>query len=197
MRSGCRRTRWTPGGSRRWCAAPRTERHRPGTALLDQALKLWRGNAFGEFAAEPWAQPEAARLDGLRVVATERWCEALLRSGDFHEAVMAAEELTRSHPLREEGWRLLAMGLYAGGRQADALAALRGARTLLADELGVDPGPALLKVEADVLAPATGAAPTDRGAHPRRDVGAPGRGPVCARRGDGHRRPGTRIRNRR
>ncbi len=121
-------------------------------ALLDEALNLWRGNAFGEFAAEPWAQPEAARLDGLRVVATERWCEAVLRSGDFHEAVMAAEELTRAHPLREEGWRLLAMGLYAGGRQADALATLRRARTLLADELGVDPGPALSKVEADVLA---------------------------------------------
>ncbi len=121
-------------------------------ALLDDALNLWRGIAFGEFAAEPWAQPEAARLDGLRIVATERWCEAVLRSGDFHEAVMAAEELTRTHPLREEGWRLLAMGLYAGGRQADALATLRRARTLLADELGVDPGPALLKVEADVLA---------------------------------------------
>jgi DNA-binding SARP family transcriptional activator/tetratricopeptide (TPR) repeat protein len=121
-------------------------------ALLDEALHLWRGNAFGEFAGEPWAEPEAARLDGLRVVATERWCEAVLRSGDAHEAVMAAEELTRAHPLREEGWRLLAMGLYAGGRQADALQALRRARTLLADELGVDPGPALLRVEADVLA---------------------------------------------
>ncbi len=120
--------------------------------LLDEALSLWRGAALGEFAAEPWAQPEAARLDGLRIVATERWAEAVLRSGNAHEAVMAAEELTRAHPLREEGWRLLAMGLYAGGRQADALQALRQARNVLADELGVDPGPALLKVEADVLA---------------------------------------------
>ena len=56
------------------------------------------------------------------------------------------------HPLREEGWRLLAMGLYAEGRQADALTALRRARDILADELGMDPGPALLQVEADVLA---------------------------------------------
>ncbi|MGS0687093.1 BTAD domain-containing putative transcriptional regulator [Nakamurella sp. GG22] len=140
----------------RFEALVRSAAEQPGTAsereLLDEALALWRGDAFGEFAAEPWAEPEAARLEGLRVVATERWCEAVLRSGDAHEAVMAAEELTRAHPLREEGWRLLAMGLYAGGRQADALQALRRARARLAEELGVDPGPALLKVEADVLA---------------------------------------------
>ncbi len=140
----------------RFEALVRSAAEQPGTArereLLDEALALWRGDAFGEFSAEPWAEPEAARLEGLRVVATERWCDAVLRSGDAHEAVMAAEELTRAHPLREEGWRLLAMGLYAGGRQADALQALRRARSLLAEELGVDPGPALLKVEADVLA---------------------------------------------
>ncbi len=64
---------------------------------------------------------------------------------------MAAEALTREHPLREEGWRLLAMSLYAGGRQADALDALRRARDILAEELGMDPGPALLQVETDVL----------------------------------------------
>src|SRR6478752_7559860 len=98
------------------------------------------------------AVAEAARLDGLRIVARERWCEAVLRAGDANEAVMTAEALTREHPLREEGWRLLAMGLYAGGRQADALTALRRARDILADELGMDPGPALLQVEADVLA---------------------------------------------
>src|SRR6478672_8905924 len=120
--------------------------------LLQQGLDLWRGPAFGEFAAESWAVAEAARLDGLRVVARERWCESVLRGGDANEAVMAAEALTREHPLREEGWRLLAMGLYAGGRQADALTALRRARDILADELGMDPGPALLQVEADVLA---------------------------------------------
>ena len=58
--------------------------------------------------------------------------------------MLAAEVLTREYPLREEGWRLLAMGLYATGRQADALSALRRARDILADELGMDPGPALL-----------------------------------------------------
>ena len=120
--------------------------------LLQQGLDLWRGPAFGEFAADSWAVAEAARLDGLRIVARERWCEVVLRAGDANEAVMTAEALTREHPLREEGWRLLAMGLYAEGRQADALTALRRARDILADELGMDPGQALLQVEADVLA---------------------------------------------
>lgn len=120
--------------------------------LLQEALDLWRGPAYAEFQAEQWAATEAGRLDSLRTVARERWCDAVLRAGDAAEAVLAAEVLTREFPLREEGWRLLAMGLYATGRQADALAALRRARDLLADELGLDPGPALTRVEADVLA---------------------------------------------
>lgn len=121
-------------------------------ALLQEALDLWRGPAYAEFETEQWAATEAGRLESLRTVARERWCEAVLRDGDAAEAVVAAEVLTREFPLREEGWRLLAMGLYATGRQADALAALRRARDLLADELGMDPGPALARVEADVLA---------------------------------------------
>jgi DNA-binding SARP family transcriptional activator len=125
---------------------------RAARALLLEALDLWRGPAYAEFQTEQWAATEAGRLDSLRTVARERWCEAVLRDGDAAEAVVAAEVLTREFPLREEGWRLLAIGLYATGRQADALSALRRARSLLADELGMDPGPALAKVEADVLA---------------------------------------------
>ena len=120
--------------------------------LLQEALDLWRGPAFAEFGAESWAATEVGRLESLRIVARERWCEAVLRAGDADEAVLAAEVLTREFPLREEGWRLLAMGLYVTGRQADALSALRRARDILADELGMDPGTALLEVEADVLA---------------------------------------------
>ncbi|HEY7813447.1 MAG TPA: BTAD domain-containing putative transcriptional regulator, partial [Nakamurella sp.] len=120
--------------------------------LLQEALDLWRGPAFAEFGAESWAATEVGRLESLRIVARERWCEAVLRAGDADEAVLAAEVLTREFPLREEGWRLLAMGLYVTGRQAEALSALRRARDILADELGMDPGAALLEVEADVLA---------------------------------------------
>lgn len=132
--------------------AAEPDRQPQARALLQQALDLWRGPAYAEFGTESWAATEVGRLESLRIVARERWCEAVLTAGDPDEAVLAAEVLTREYPLREEGWRLLAMGLYLTGRQADALAALRRARDILADELGMDPGAALLEVEADVLA---------------------------------------------
>ncbi|GIJ70009.1 BTAD domain-containing putative transcriptional regulator [Virgisporangium ochraceum] len=118
---------------------------------LAKALRLWRGPAFAEFADEPWAGAEAARLAELRVVARERLVEATIRAGAAAEAVPAAQVLTREHPLREEAWRLLALALYAAGRQADALASLREARRILADELGLDPGAALQDTEAAIL----------------------------------------------
>jgi DNA-binding SARP family transcriptional activator len=134
-------------------------------AALEEALALWRGAAFAEFAAEPWAAPEASRLDELRWVARERLVDARIRAGRSAEAAVEAEALVRDAPLREEGWRLLALGQYAAGRQADSLATLRKARRTLSDELGIDPGPRLVELERDVLAqsvvlaPAPAAAP--------------------------------------
>lgn len=123
-----------------------------GRRLLAEALSLWRGDAYAEVSTESWAQPEIARLNELRIVARERLVAATVACGLASDAVIDATSLTREHPLREEGWRLLALALYSSGRQADALAALRLARSTLSDELGLDPGPALLEVEADVLA---------------------------------------------
>ncbi|MEV4137877.1 BTAD domain-containing putative transcriptional regulator [Dactylosporangium sp. NPDC049742] len=125
----------------------------PGRArlLLRAGLELWQGGAYAEFAEEPWAQPEAARLEELRLVARELLLDVALRTGGAAEAVPEAELLTRQAPLREEGWRLLALALWSTGRQADALAALRRARAVLADELGLDPGPALVELESAIL----------------------------------------------
>ncbi|WP_327008607.1 AAA family ATPase [Dactylosporangium sp. NBC_01737] len=125
----------------------------PGRArlLLRAALELWHGNAYAEFAEESWAQPEAARLEELRLAARELLLDVALRTGGAAEAVPEAELLTRHAPLREEGWRLFALALWSTGRQADALAALRRARGILADELGLDPGPALVELEAAIL----------------------------------------------
>lgn len=92
------------------------------------------------------------RLIELHLVARERHADAGLRLGLAAETVLDLESLTAEHPLREEGWRLLALGLYRSGRQGDALAALRRARAILSEELGIDPGPALRKMEADILA---------------------------------------------
>ncbi|MEV6370633.1 BTAD domain-containing putative transcriptional regulator [Micromonospora musae] len=125
----------------------------PGRArlLLGGGLDLWRGPAYAEFAGEPWAQPEVTRLEELRFAARELLLDATLRSGAAAEAAAEAEVLTRQAPLREESWRLLALALWRAGRQGDALAALRRAREVLAEELGLDPGPALVQLELAIL----------------------------------------------
>ncbi|MFF0866915.1 BTAD domain-containing putative transcriptional regulator [Nonomuraea sp. NPDC003560] len=126
----------------------------PRTALdlVDEALGLWRGPAYAEFAHTLWARGEATRLQELQLGATERRLDTLLALGRHAEAVPALEAHARAQPTREEGWRLLALGLYRSSRQGDALAVLAEARRYLADELGVDPGPELRKLEADILA---------------------------------------------
>ncbi|MER7755769.1 BTAD domain-containing putative transcriptional regulator [Kitasatospora sp. NPDC097643] len=119
--------------------------------LLGEALSLWQGSAYAEFVDESWARAEIARLDELRLLARELNVVAGLRSADAAVTVPEAELLTLDEPLREEGWRLHALALWAAGRQADALATLRRARAVLAAEVGLDPGPALNDLEAAIL----------------------------------------------
>jgi DNA-binding SARP family transcriptional activator len=119
---------------------------------IDEALALWRGPAYTEFADQPWARGEIARLDELRLLAVERRAAALLDLGRAAEAVPDLEAHTDAQPWREEGWRLLALARYRAGRQGDALDTLRRARRILAEELGIDPGPGLRGLEADILA---------------------------------------------
>ncbi len=130
------------------------EAGRPGqvVALLTEALALWRGPALADYADEAWAEAEIARLTELRTVARERLLAARLDVGEPALLVPELEAMVGEDPLREERWRLLVLALYRSHRQADALAALRRARESLAEELGVDPGPALRQLEAEVLA---------------------------------------------
>jgi DNA-binding SARP family transcriptional activator/tetratricopeptide (TPR) repeat protein len=121
-------------------------------ARLSTALARWRGPAFGEFSGLPWADLEAARLDELRLSATEARAQAALRLGRAAQTVAELSRMTTEYPLREEAWRLLALALYQCGRQGDALTALRRARIRLATDLGIDPGPALRDLEEDILA---------------------------------------------
>ncbi|MEW2113710.1 BTAD domain-containing putative transcriptional regulator [Streptomyces sp. NPDC005474] len=118
--------------------------------LLEEALAWWRGPAYGEWTGEEWATAEVARLSELRTVARELAITMALKAGRIAEAVPGAESLVRDHPLREEGWRLLALALWASGRQPDALAELRRAAALIADELGLGPGDALAELETAV-----------------------------------------------
>ncbi|MEU9448735.1 BTAD domain-containing putative transcriptional regulator [Streptomyces sp. NPDC048277] len=121
-------------------------------ATLRGALELWHGPLLAEYTGQPWAAPEAARLAELREVARERLLAARLDCGESALLIPEAEALVAEGPLREERYRLLALALYRAHRQGEALGALRRARELLARELGIDPGPALLALEADVLA---------------------------------------------
>lgn len=120
-------------------------------ALLEEALGCWSGPAYAEFADTDWAAPEVARLDELRLVAVEARADTDLELGHAAAVVPALERHLQEHPAREDAVRLLALALYRSGRQGDALAVLRRARDHLAEELGVDPGPALRELEAAVL----------------------------------------------
>ncbi|MFC7388066.1 AfsR/SARP family transcriptional regulator [Sphaerisporangium rhizosphaerae] len=121
-------------------------------ALLTEALDLWRGPAYADFDGAGFAVSEAARLEGLRAAAYEDRLAAAIRLGRHAAAVGELEALVAEQPLRERGWELLTLALYRSGRRAEAAAALRAVRERLADELGIDPGPALRDLEAAVLA---------------------------------------------
>ncbi len=133
----------------------RTARGRGGHAAVveatDDALALWRGTPLADVADEPFAAAEIARLTELRLQAIELRAEALLELGHHHRTVAELESHVAANPLREHLRLLLVLALYRSGRQADALARCREARRLLADELGLDPGPQLQRLEAQVL----------------------------------------------
>ncbi|BEL02060.1 BTAD domain-containing putative transcriptional regulator [Actinoplanes sichuanensis] len=116
-------------------------------AVLRTGLDRWRGEPFPEFAAAPWAQAEITRLREARLVGRERSIACLLKMGRTDEAITAAAELAGEYPLRGLSWWLYALGLWAGGRDAEALAVLERHRELLAEELGLDPEPALTDLE--------------------------------------------------
>ncbi len=106
---------------------------------LGEALELWRGPALADLSGEPSLSGEIARLEELRLQATEEKIEAELDLGREARVVADLETLTRAHPLRERLWGELMLALYRLDRQAEALAAFERARTILAEDLGIDP----------------------------------------------------------
>jgi DNA-binding SARP family transcriptional activator len=118
---------------------------------LRQALSLWRGPALADFAYESFAQPAIARLDEIRLAATELRIEADLALGRHDELVGELEALVAEHPLRERLRGSLMTALYRSGRQAEALDAYQHGRRTLVDELGIEPSPALQELERAIL----------------------------------------------
>jgi pimeloyl-ACP methyl ester carboxylesterase len=131
--------------------ARRTDRAEDALASLDAALSLWRGAAYDEFADLAFARAESARLEELRTAALEQRAEALIALDRLDEALELLERLASTHPLRERPRDQLMRVLYRRGRQADALAVCREFRRLLSEELGLEPSPALLQLEDQVL----------------------------------------------
>jgi DNA-binding SARP family transcriptional activator len=119
--------------------------------LLVRALELWRGPALADFAFEQFAQGEMRRLEELRLVALEERIEADLELGRHGDVVGELEALVREHPLRETSCRQLMLALYRSGRQAEALEAYQEARNRFVDELGIEPGPELKRLQSEIL----------------------------------------------
>jgi predicted ATPase len=113
---------------------------------------LWRGAALADVTLLGPGATEADRLNGLRAVVEEERMELELARGAGGALVPELEALVASHPYRERLHALLMLALYRAGRQADALSAFRRARALLVDDLGLEPGPELARLEAAILA---------------------------------------------
>ena len=127
-------------------------RYAEAAETLRRALALWRSTVLADLADYAFIQPEAGRLDELRLAALEARIDADLALGRHDALAGELERLAADHPLRERLHGQLMLALYRCGRQAEALAAYRRVRDLLAGELGIDPGEPLRHLHASVLA---------------------------------------------
>ena len=115
--------------------------------VAQEALDLWRGPALADLEEWEPGRVEAARLGGLHMDAEELRVEASIRAGHARDVLELSRALVAQAPFRERRWALLARGLHQSGRQAEALAALRRARAMLVEQLGLDPGRELVELE--------------------------------------------------
>ena len=115
------------------------------------ALGLWRGPALQGLTEATWFSSEARRLEALRVDALEEQFEAALALGEHREIVSELRAAVEESPFRERLWGQLMLALYGSGRQADALESFQEARGVLEEQLGLEPGPELRRVQEAIL----------------------------------------------
>ncbi|MEV0534886.1 BTAD domain-containing putative transcriptional regulator [Kitasatospora sp. NPDC050463] len=124
---------------------------RARAALLTEALGLWRGPAYADFADEEFVRAAACRLAEQRLSVLEDQAEARLLAGDHTLLAGELADLVARHPLRERLRAVQMRALYLAGRQSEALASFEDLRSRLAEDLGVDPAPALSALHRAVL----------------------------------------------
>ena len=124
----------------------------PETArdALREALDLWRGDAYAEFADEHWAGPEVQRLVELRAGAAEDLVEILLDAREWTAAIALVEPVIAEHPFRDRPRGQLMRALAGSGRRTEALRAFQTYRALLAEEVGTDPSEALASLDREI-----------------------------------------------
>ena len=119
---------------------------------LAAALTLWRGPALAEHRFDGFAQLEISRLEELRLEAIEEQMAPNSPAAATSTSPASCSALVAEHPLRERLRAQLMLALYRGGRQAEALETMREGRRMLVDELGIEPGPELRRLERMILA---------------------------------------------
>ena len=138
---------------------------RPDQALaaLSGALELWRGDVLADFQYDAFAQGEIARLGELRAAVLEERIAVEILLGREAQVLGELERLVRDYPYRERLRGQLMLALYRTGRQAEALAAYRAARSALVDELGIEPSVELRQLHEAILAQDRALLPTEPG----------------------------------
>ena len=122
------------------------------SALLGEALGLWRGAAMADVPSSVLQRNESARLERLRMQAAEWRIDADLHLGRDNELLTELQSLAAEHPMQERFHAQLMLALYRCDRQAEALAAYRHARRVLVSELGAEPGTELRELHQRILA---------------------------------------------
>jgi predicted ATPase/class 3 adenylate cyclase len=117
----------------------------------EDGIALWRGSPLDEFGGSAWADDPARQWTRMYVLAQQLRIGALLDAGRHHDTLATLEQLVTAHPLHEPFWAELVIARYRSGQQAEALAAGREARRVLAAELGIEPGAELIELERQVL----------------------------------------------
>jgi ABC-2 type transport system ATP-binding protein len=132
-------------------AAIRATGHPDRRDLLRRALSLWRGPALVDAGAPEVVDRLTRHLVEERLAAEERLAEAELRAGDHLSVLGRLVDLVTRHPYRQGLVALLMLAQYRCGLIGDALATYRTARTTMAADVGLDPGPRLRHLEGAIL----------------------------------------------